>query len=67
MIPKAKMAPDGNDLLNVTKIMSCAIRSGFKLDHARPEFQRTHKGKDVSWNNNLVRNVKQAVSAARIL
>ncbi len=58
--------PEGNELVNVLKIMMCAARSGFRLNNASTASQ-AQKGGKVPWSDQLVDDVKRAMTACRIL
>ena len=45
----------------------CAIRHGFSLSKASPEFQREQYDKEVSWDASTLQDVKKALIICRVL
>jgi len=56
-----------NVLPQATKIATCAIRNGFKMKRADPDYQLEHFGKTVSWTNTLVEELTRGLRACRVL
>ncbi|KAH6625918.1 POT family-domain-containing protein [Boeremia exigua] len=62
-----KTPHEGNVLPAATKIVVCACRNGFKMDHAQPEYQLAHRQNTVSWTGQLVNEVTRGLKACRVL
>jgi POT family proton-dependent oligopeptide transporter len=51
----------------VTKIVACAVRHGFKMRHADPDHQLIHCNKNVSWTSNMVAELIRGLQGCRVL
>ncbi|KAL1796779.1 hypothetical protein ACET3X_005319 [Alternaria dauci] len=49
------------------KVLSCAMRNGFRMQRANPVYQRTEKGKEVSWSGQFFDEITRALGACRVL
>jgi POT family proton-dependent oligopeptide transporter len=49
------------------RVLSCAIRNGFRMKRADPIYQHTEKGKEVSWTGQFVDEITHALGACRVL
>jgi POT family proton-dependent oligopeptide transporter len=49
------------------KVLSCAVRNGCRMERADPLYQRTQKGKEVSWSSQFVDEITRALGACRVL
>ncbi|KAF3008403.1 peptide transporter ptr2 [Curvularia kusanoi] len=58
---------EGNVLPAASKIIMCACRHGFKMDHAQPEYQLANRQRTVSWTGQLVTEVARGLRACRVL
>lgn len=58
---------EGNVLPAAAKIITCACRNGFKMDHAQPEYQLAYHQNTVSWSSQLVTEVTRGLKACRVL
>ena len=56
-----------NALPQAAKIITCAIRNGFKMKHADPEYQLEHRRKNVTWSSNLVVELTRGFQVCRVL
>ncbi|KAI9150233.1 putative peptide transporter ptr2 [Paramyrothecium foliicola] len=45
----------------------CAARNGFKLHRAAPSYQREHHGREVPWDDAIVKDVGRALIISRVL
>ena len=50
-----------------TKTVLCAAKSGFKLDHAKQDYQQTHFGRTVPWTDQFVDEMKRGLLACRVM
>jgi len=62
-----KPPQEGNVLPAASKIIMCACRNGFKMDHAQPEYQLAHRQHTVPWTSQLVTEVTRGLQACRVL
>lgn len=58
---------EGNVLPAASKIIMCACRNGFKMDHAQPDYQLAHRQHTVPWTSQLVTEVTRGLQACRVL
>ncbi|KAF1847658.1 MFS general substrate transporter [Cucurbitaria berberidis CBS 394.84] len=56
-----------NVLPQATRIITCAIRNGFRMKHADPEYQLEHRRKTVAWSSTLVDELTRGLRACRVL
>ena len=61
------ITPEGNVLIQGSKVLWCAALSGFQVDKTMPAYQEAHKRRIVTWNATTVADIKQALSACRVL
>ncbi|RYO59985.1 hypothetical protein AA0113_g7223 [Alternaria arborescens] len=54
-------------IVPAARVLSCAIRNGFRMKRADPIYQHTEKGKEVSWTVQFVDEITRALSACRVL
>ncbi|KAF2720023.1 hypothetical protein K431DRAFT_227397 [Polychaeton citri CBS 116435] len=59
--------PQGNILPPAMKVMACAARNGFKLDHAKSDYQISHHGKAGSWSDSFVEDIRLTLRTSRVL
>ncbi|KAF2420957.1 hypothetical protein EJ08DRAFT_673097 [Tothia fuscella] len=65
--PKLReLRPQGNILPEAWRVLRCATRSGFKLDHDRPAYQSEHLARHVSWDDNFVDEIRIGLLACRV-
>jgi POT family proton-dependent oligopeptide transporter len=50
-----------------TKIIACAVRSGFRMKRADPEYQLEHYQKAVSWTGSMVEELTRGLRGCRVL
>ncbi|KAF2715548.1 MFS general substrate transporter [Pleomassaria siparia CBS 279.74] len=62
-----KVPHEGNILPKAAKILVCASRNGFRMAHTDPAYQLEHRGKTVSWSNELVAELCRGMKACRVL
>ncbi|KAF2185753.1 hypothetical protein K469DRAFT_738776 [Zopfia rhizophila CBS 207.26] len=62
-----KIAPQGNVLPKAVRSMTYAAKSGWKLDHAKPEYQQEKYGKRVTWSDSFVDEIKKGLVACRVI
>ncbi|KAG9187609.1 hypothetical protein G6011_05480 [Alternaria panax] len=54
-------------VIPAAKVLSCAVRNGFRMKRADPLYQRTQKGNEVSWSGQFVDEIARALGACRVL
>jgi POT family proton-dependent oligopeptide transporter len=59
--------PVGSILTSSFKVFSAALKSKFKMDATKPEYQRIHYGRKVEWSGSFVEELKLALVACRVL
>lgn len=58
----------GDDILRkATKIVWCAVKNGWKMERATPEYQGERSGKKVSWTSHMVEELARGLRACRVL
>jgi hypothetical protein len=57
----------GSILPLALKALWCAARNGFKLSRASPSYQKERFGKDVPWDETIVKDVRRALVISRVL
>lgn len=62
-----KLAPQANVLPQAAKVIKSTSRDGFKLDSAKPAYQRSKYGKTVEWNESFVLEMKRGLRACRVM
>ncbi|KAK3997948.1 putative peptide transporter [Cladorrhinum sp. PSN332] len=62
-----KVTPQGNVLPKAVRTLMCAAKSGFKLDHAKQSYQRTHYNREVTWSDTFVEEMKKGLVACRVI
>lgn len=55
-----------NVLPQATKIVTCAVQHGFKMQRADPDYQLAHCGRIVSWTGTLVDELTRGLRACRV-
>ncbi|KAI8942025.1 hypothetical protein NX059_000131 [Plenodomus lindquistii] len=56
-----------NVLPQAAKIVTCAVRHGFRIRRADPGYQLEHHGKTVPWTSTLVDELTRGLRACRVL
>jgi POT family proton-dependent oligopeptide transporter len=51
----------------VAKIITCAIKNGFRMQRADPDYQLVHHQKTVSWTDQMVEELTRGLRASRVL
>ncbi|KAL7628061.1 peptide transporter ptr2 [Parahypoxylon ruwenzoriense] len=59
--------PEGTVLINALSMIMCAARSGFKLSHTTRAYQMRHNARSVPWDDYLIADVRQALTACKVL
>lgn len=59
--------PDKTALPNATRASWCAIRHGFRMDAAKPDFQLSQHSRVVTWTETFIDELKVGFSACRML
>ncbi|KAF1984275.1 oligopeptide transporter [Aulographum hederae CBS 113979] len=62
-----KLTPKGNNLPMATKVLVCASKNGFKLNHAKASYQQEHKNKRVLWSDGFIDELKLGLLACRVI
>ncbi|KAF1997058.1 peptide transporter PTR2-A [Amniculicola lignicola CBS 123094] len=62
-----KMPSEENALPAASKILWCAAKDGFKIEHADPAYQLENHAKRVPWGSHLVKELRHGVKACRVL
>ncbi|KFA46096.1 hypothetical protein S40293_07765 [Stachybotrys chartarum IBT 40293] len=57
----------GNIVPLATKAMWCAVRNGWSLRKASPDYQRQHHGREVPWSDATLKDIRGALAVSRIL
>ncbi|KAL6150416.1 peptide transporter ptr2 [Exserohilum turcicum] len=56
-----------NVTLPAAKVLLCAARSGFNMEHADPHYRSVHGKKAVAWSSQFVVEITRALGACRVL
>jgi POT family proton-dependent oligopeptide transporter len=51
----------------VTRIMTCAVKNGFNMKHAYPDYQSVSCKKTVSWTSGMVDDLARGLRGCRVL
>ncbi|KAF2841748.1 hypothetical protein M501DRAFT_929637 [Patellaria atrata CBS 101060] len=62
-----KLSPKGNILPQAFKTIFCAMKSGWKFDHAKQSYQESCYGRIVLWNDDFVEEMKRGFIACRVI
>lgn len=62
-----KVVPQGNVLPKALRVMACAVKSGFRLDNAKPAHQESQFNRKVAWSYDFVEEMKRGLLACRIM
>ncbi|KAK0666769.1 putative peptide transporter [Cercophora samala] len=62
-----KVKPQGNVLPKAVRVLVCASKNGFKLEHTKPSYQKTHHGKEVPWTDGFVEEMRRGMVACRVI
>ncbi|CAG9999996.1 unnamed protein product [Clonostachys byssicola] len=66
--PKLVKVPKGtNIILSAGKVLGCAIKSGFRLDNTKADYQASHYNRSVSWTDEFVDEIKVTLRTCRVL
>ncbi|KAJ5168601.1 Oligopeptide transporter [Penicillium canariense] len=60
-------APEKSALPDAVRASLYASRSGFRMDHAKPQYQLEHHARQVPWSESFVDELKQGLKACRML
>jgi hypothetical protein len=63
----ATLEVQGSILPLALKALWCAARNGFSLRRASPSYQREHFGREVAWDDTIVKDVRRALIISRVL
>jgi POT family proton-dependent oligopeptide transporter len=66
ILPDRKAHTD-SVMIPAVKILTCAVRNGFKMERADPDYQYMHHKKEVSWDSGFVHELKGGLGACRVL
>ncbi|KAF2271449.1 MFS general substrate transporter [Westerdykella ornata] len=62
-----KLEPQGNMLPQASRVLVCSMRSGLRLDHAKPAYQEARSRRIVPWTDEFVEEIKQGLVACRVI
>lgn len=62
-----KIVPQGSVLPQAARVLTCAAKSGFKLENAKLSYQETHYGRVVPWSDQLVEELGRGLIACRVI
>ncbi|EMD85234.1 hypothetical protein COCC4DRAFT_76455 [Bipolaris maydis ATCC 48331] len=62
-----KVTPGKNCLPQAIRVLVAAARSGFRLDHAKPNYQQESRSVIVTWNDSFVDELKIGLHACRVI
>lgn len=62
-----KVTPGKNCLPQAIRVLVAAARSGFRLDHAKPNYQQESRSVIVTWNDSFVDELKIGLHACRVM
>ncbi|KAE8829323.1 hypothetical protein HRS9122_09138 [Pyrenophora teres f. teres] len=59
--------PEAGDVtIPAAKVITCAMRHGFRMDRADPEYQLEKHGKTVPWTSQFVNEIARVLGACRV-
>lgn len=58
--------PSANFRANLLSALGCAVKGGFKFNHALPARQRELHGKKVAWDDQFIDDLRQALKACKV-
>lgn len=58
---------DSTIIPQAARIVLCAMKNGWKMDRAEPEYQKEHGPKIVSWTSKTVQELTRGLRACRVL
>jgi POT family proton-dependent oligopeptide transporter len=62
-----KGAPEENVLPKASRVLVCATRNGFKLDHAKSSYQESRFGRVMPWSDDFIEEMKKGLVACRVM
>ncbi|KAJ3482689.1 hypothetical protein NLG97_g7503 [Lecanicillium saksenae] len=62
-----KLAPKANVLPQAARVLKSTTKDGFRLDSAKPAYQREKYEKQVTWDETFVMEIKRGLRACRVM
>jgi POT family proton-dependent oligopeptide transporter len=61
------MPIQGNSLPQAGRVIVCSAQNRFRLDAAKPAFQKEKYGKEVPWDNQFVSDIRRGFKAFKVM
>lgn len=62
-----KVTPQGSNLPQAVRVLTCAAKSGFSLDRVKTVHRSESPGSSTKWTDHFVDEVKLGIHACRVM